>query len=73
MEASLDQTHALGDEKVADTAAVVLTATDQGQHGFASCEKCGATLQNWVTDKNCPHCGVVLKGTKSHPGFGGSD
>ena len=60
-------------EPAIETACVVLTATDQGQHGFASCGKCNHHIEEWLAGAHCPACGVLLKGTTVYPGFGGSD
>lgn len=56
-----------------ETAKVVITVCDGGQHGFMSCGKCGATLEDDASHPRCPECGIKLVGTESGPSFGGSD
>jgi len=56
-----------------ETAKVVITVCDGGQHGFCSCGKCGATLDDDASHPRCEKCGVKLVGVESGPTFGGSD
>lgn len=60
-------------QKPEETAKVVLTVCDGGQHGFSSCGKCGAVLDDDASHPRCEKCGVKLIGVEMGPTFGGSD